>query len=48
MQRRFYEVAEGPDHETHDFPTSYLGLKLGGFMILSNQSEPDREPSVEM
>lgn len=35
QQRRFYMADEGPDHEVHDFPTSELGIKLGGFMALS-------------
>jgi hypothetical protein len=25
---------EGPDHQTHDFPSSHLGIKLGGIMTL--------------
>ena len=27
-------AGEGPDHQTHDFPSSHLGIKLGGFMTL--------------
>ena len=31
---RFFMADEGPDHQTHDFPSSHLGIKLGGFMTL--------------
>ncbi len=29
---------EGPDHQTHDFPSSHLGIKLGGFVMLRTQA----------
>jgi hypothetical protein len=42
------EGVEGVNYDVHDFPSSELGLKLGGFMMLSsvetvgdNQSESD-------
>ena len=34
QQQRFFMAGDGPDHQTHDFPSSHLGLKLGGFMTL--------------
>ena len=34
QQQRFFMAGEGPDHQTHDFPSSHLGIKLGGFMTL--------------
>jgi hypothetical protein len=36
QQRKFFVEGAGPDHDVHDFPTSELGLKLGGFMALSS------------
>ena len=38
QQRRFFMNGEGPDHKTHDFPSSHLGIKLGGFMMLHSSS----------
>jgi hypothetical protein len=40
QQRRFFLNGEGPDHKTHDFPTSHLGIKLGGFMMLRTTTCP--------
>ena len=36
QNRNFLGSGAGPDHDVHDFPNSELGLKLGGFMILSS------------
>ena len=38
-------AGQGPDHEVHDFPSSELGLKLGGFMVLSSAN---RQPMRSM
>jgi hypothetical protein len=45
QQTKFYGVGEGPDHAVHDFPSSELGLKLGGFMVLSSAK---RQPMRSM
>lgn len=37
QQGRWYMVNEGPNHEIHDWPSSELGLKLGGFMLLPSR-----------
>ena len=33
--RRLFGTGAGPDYEIHDFPMPELGIKLGGFMIIS-------------
>ena len=49
--RKFYMSHQGIDYDVHDFPSAELGLKLGGFMALSdaNQigvySDSDRDES---
>jgi hypothetical protein len=35
---------EGVDYDVHDFPSAELGLKLGGFMVLTDTAD-DREVS---
>jgi hypothetical protein len=47
QQRLFYMQGKSPDHDVHDFPTAELGLKLGGFMVLSN-SHPRRPRSMSL
>jgi hypothetical protein len=41
QQRKFYGTGEGPDHDVHDFPNSEMGVKLGGFMVLSSHDRKD-------
>ncbi len=33
--RKFFMTDEGLNYDVHDFPSAELGLKLGGFMMLS-------------
>ena len=34
--RKFFMTNEGVNYDVHDFPSSELGLKLGGYMMLSS------------
>jgi hypothetical protein len=37
-QQRFFLAGDRPDHQTHDFPSSHVGNKLGGFMTLQSNA----------
>ena len=37
-------AGDGPDHQTHDFPSSHIGIKLGGFMT-SHAATPTVAPA---
>ena len=39
--RKFYMTKEGVDYDVHDFPSAELGLKLGGFMVLTDTAAAD-------
>ena len=39
--RKFYMTKEGVDYDVHDFPSAELGLKLGGFMVLTDTAATD-------
>ena len=34
--RKFFRQGFGINHDIHDFPSSELGLKLGGFMVMNS------------
>lgn len=36
--RRFYRQGKGVNHKIHDFPSSEMGIKLGGFMVQHAQA----------
>ena len=36
--RRFYRQGKGANHKIHDFPSSEMGIKLGGFMVQHAQA----------
>jgi hypothetical protein len=38
--RKFNMNGKGVDYDVHDFPTAELGMKLGGFMVLSQTYYP--------
>ena len=41
---RLFGCGAGPNHEIHDFPLPELGIKLGGFMILSSSVPASSRP----
>ena len=45
--RKFYMKNEGVNYDAHDFPSSELGLKLGGFMMLSSVETVGDNQSVK-
>ena len=50
--RKFFMTNEGVNYDVHDFPSSELGLKLGGYMMLSSTEtildEHDSDVDVDM
>ena len=49
--RKFFMTNEGVNYDVHDFPSSELGLKLGGYMILSSTEtilDKERNGSKEL
>jgi hypothetical protein len=45
--RKFYMKNEGVHYDVHGFPSSELGLKLGGFMMLSSVEPVGDNQSVK-
>jgi hypothetical protein len=48
QSRSFWMDQWGPNHKIHDFPSSEMGVKLGGFMILWPRAGTGRPRSVSL
>ncbi len=43
--RRLYMTGEGVNYDVHDFPSAELGLKLGGFIVLTSATMVEDDAS---